>query len=90
MPRVAIEENQRMSLRVHPEDKALLLRAVAYEHTDLTDFVLQHAVKAAKEVIEKAEMVKLSGRDSLRVLEVLENPPEANSKLVEAAKGLPK
>ena len=90
MPRVAIEENQRMSLRVHPEDKALLLRAVAYEHTDLTDFVLQHAVKAAKEVIERAETIKLSGRDSLRVLEVLENPPEANAKLIEAAKGLPK
>lgn len=90
MPRVAIEENQRMSLRVHPEDKALLLRAVAYEHTDLTDFVLHHAVKAAKEVIAQAETIKLSERDSLRVLDALENPPAPNSKLLEAAKNLPK
>ena len=90
MPRVAIEENQRMSLRVHPEDKALLLRAVAYEHTDLTDFVLRCAVKAAKEVIAQVETIKLSERDSLRVLDVLENPPAPNSKLLEAAKDLPK
>ncbi len=90
MPRVAIEENQRMSLRVHPEDKALLLRAVAYEHTDLTDFVLHHAVKAAKEVIAQAETIKLSERDSLRVLDALENPPAPKSKLLEAAKNLPK
>ena len=40
MPRVAVEENSRMSLRIRPTDKALLMRAVAYEHTDLTDFVL--------------------------------------------------
>ncbi|MFY9225803.1 MAG: DUF1778 domain-containing protein [Blastocatellia bacterium] len=90
MPRVAIEENQRMSLRVHPEDKALLLRAVAYEHTDLTDFVLHHAVKAAKEVIAQAETIKLSERDSLRMLDALENPPAPKSKLLEAAKNLPK
>jgi uncharacterized protein (DUF1778 family) len=90
MPRRAVEDNSRMSLRVRPEDKALLLRAVALNNTDLTDFVLRHAVLAAKAVIEKADHVQLSERDSLRVLDLLENPPAPNAKLLAAARALPK
>ena len=90
MPRVAVEDNSRMSLRVRPEEKATLLRAVALKHTDLTDFVLEHALLAAKAVIEEAEHVHLSERDSLRVLDLLENPPKPNAKLLAAAKALPR
>jgi uncharacterized protein (DUF1778 family) len=78
-----------MSLRIRPEDKALLLRAVALKHTDLTDFVVRHALCAAKAAIEEADHVQLSGRDSLRVLELLENPPAPNEKLLTAARALP-
>src|ERR1700694_913113 len=90
MPRIAVEDNSRMSLRVRAEEKALLLRAVALNHTDLTDFVLRHALLAAKAVIEEAEHVQLSGRDSLRVLDLLENPPAPTAKLLVAARALPK
>jgi uncharacterized protein (DUF1778 family) len=90
MPRIAVEDNSRMSLRIRPEDKALLLRAVALDHTDLTDFVLRHAVIAAKAVIAEADHVRLSGRDSLRVLDMLENPPAPNAKLLAAARAMPK
>jgi uncharacterized protein (DUF1778 family) len=90
MPRTAVEDNSRMSLRIRPEEKALLLRAVALKHTDLTDFVLSHALLAAKAVIEDADRVQLSERDSLRVLELLENPPRPNAKLLAAARALPK
>jgi uncharacterized protein (DUF1778 family) len=90
MPRIAIEDNSRMSLRIRPKDKSLLLRAVALEHTDLTDFVIHHAVNAAKAVIEEADHLRLSERDSLRVLDLLENPPAPNAKLLAAARALPK
>jgi uncharacterized protein (DUF1778 family) len=90
MPRVAVEDNDRMSMRVRAEEKAMLLRAAALENTDLTDFVLQHALRSAKAVIEEAEHIRLSGRDSLRALEVLENPPRPNAKLRAAARALPK
>src|ERR1700728_377067 len=60
MARPAIESNSRMSLRIRAEEKTLLLRAVALQHTDLTDFVVKHALRAAKNVIEKAEQVQLS------------------------------
>jgi uncharacterized protein (DUF1778 family) len=89
MPRVAVEENSRMSLRIRADEKTLLLRAVALRHTDLTDFVIEHALRAAKDVIEEAEHVQLSERDSLRVLNLLENPPAPNAKLLAAARALP-
>lgn len=65
------------------------MRAVAYENTDLTDFVLRNAIRAAKAVIAQAEQVSLSERDSLRVLEALENPPTPKAKLLAAAQALP-
>jgi uncharacterized protein (DUF1778 family) len=77
-------------LRIRPEEKAVLLRAVALNHTDLTDFVIRHALRAAKTVIEEADHVRLSERDSLRVLDLLENPPAPNAKLRAAARALPK
>ncbi len=90
MPRTAIEDNSRMSLRIRPADKALLMRAVAYEHTDLTDFVVRNALQAAKAIIAQAEKVSLSERDSQHVLDALENPPHPNAKLLAAAKALPR
>jgi uncharacterized protein (DUF1778 family) len=90
MPRVAVEDNSRVQLRIRAEEKALLLRAVALSRTDLTDFVLRHALEAAKAVIKEADRLKLSGRDSLRVLDLLEHPPAPNAKLLAAARALPK
>ena len=90
MPRIAVEENSRMSLRIRAEEKAILMRAVSLEHTDLTGFVIRHALRAAQEVIDEADCVKLSARDSMRVFDLLENPPKPNAKLIAAAKSLPK
>ena len=90
MPRSAVEDNNRMSLRIPAKEKAILLRAAALRHTDLTDFVRQHSLRAANEIIRQAEEVTLSQRDSLRVLDLLEHPPKPNSRLLAAAKALTK
>ncbi len=89
MPRLADETNSRMSLRIPAADKALLMRAAALQNTGLTDFVIRTGVQAARELIAKVEQVQLSERDSLRVLELLENPPPPNEKLLAAARALP-
>ena len=89
MPRAAVDDNMRMSLRLRPEQKATLVRAAALKNTDLTDFVLQPALREAAAIIEAADHLMLSERDSLRVLELLENPPPANAKLRAAAQALP-
>ncbi len=90
MPRTAVEDSNRLSLRIRADEKSLLMRAVALKRTDLTDFVLSHALRAAQDVIEQAEQMKLSERDSLRLLDLLENPPAPNRKLTAAARLLPK
>ena len=90
MPRIAVEDNSRVSLRIRPEEKAILMRAAALNHTDLTDFVVRHSVRAARSVIREADHIQLSERDSLLVLHLLENPPAPNKKLLAAARALPK
>jgi uncharacterized protein (DUF1778 family) len=89
MPRIAVDDSKRMSLRLRPEQKATLLRAAALKQTDLTDFVLQPALREAASIIEAADTLTLSERDSLRVLDVLENPPVANARLLAAAEAMP-
>jgi len=46
-------------------------------------------LREARAVIKDHEQVKLNKRDSLRVLELLENPPAPNAKLRKAARGMP-
>jgi uncharacterized protein (DUF1778 family) len=79
-----------MSLRIPATEKAVLLRAAALRRTDLTDFVRQHSLNAARAVIQEAEHLELSERDSLRVLALLEGPAKPNAKLRAAARSLPK
>jgi uncharacterized protein (DUF1778 family) len=90
MPRIAVDDSKRMNLRVRPEQKATLMRAAALKNTDLTDFVLQPALREAKRVIEEAERTALSERDSLMVLQLLEKSPAPNARLRKAIAALPK
>jgi uncharacterized protein (DUF1778 family) len=87
---MAVKDNPRMNLRLRPEQKATLVRAAALRHTDLTEFVLQPALREAEAVIEESERIILSERDSLLVLTLLENPPVLNAKLRAAIAAMPK
>jgi len=60
MPRAVMEDNPRMSLRIRPEQKALLARAAALRQTDLTTFVTRSALREAETVIEEAEAILLT------------------------------
>lgn len=90
MPRVPIETNSRMSLRIAADEKALLMRAVSLRRTNLTEFVIRPAIEAARAVIDQAERMPLSERDSRSVLALLEHPPAPNARLMAAAQALPK
>ncbi len=85
MPRRAAEGN-RIELRIKPEEKALLARAAALEHVDLTSFILRKVLPEARAVVDRSERVTLSERDSLKVLDLLENPPKPTGRLRRAAK----
>jgi uncharacterized protein (DUF1778 family) len=89
MPRAAVDDNNRVALRVRPADKAVIMRAVALAQTDMTTFILRTALREARSVIEEHERVRLSQRDSCLVMELLENPPAPNAMLRKAARALP-
>ncbi|MEL6711164.1 MAG: DUF1778 domain-containing protein [Pseudomonadota bacterium] len=89
MPRTPVETNNRMSLRIAAEEKSLLLRAAALQHSNLTEFVVRSAVSMAHQVINEHERLELTQRDSLQVLDLLDNPPLPNARLQAAAFALP-
>ena len=89
MPRPAVDDNQRLALRLTPADKAVIVRAAALAQTDMTAFVLRAVLRDAHAVIDEHERVELGRRDSRLVMELLDNPPPANAKLRKAARAMP-
>jgi uncharacterized protein (DUF1778 family) len=82
----ALTDRGRIELRLRPEDKATLTRAASLKRLDLTGYILRAILPQAEADIADAERLVLSERDSLRVLDLLENPPSAPSRLIRAAK----
>ncbi len=78
--------SDRIELRATTEEKSLLAQAAAYERLDLTSFVLRAALPEARSIVNQAERISLSARDTIRVLDLLENPPKPTEKLIGAAR----
>ncbi|WP_420820729.1 DUF1778 domain-containing protein [Rhizobium tubonense] len=64
----------------------MIVRAAALEHLNVTGFILRTVLPKARELVEKAEHLKLSERDTKRVLDLLENPPTPTERLIRAAR----
>lgn len=90
MPQIPVETNDSMSFRISSEEKSLLIRAAALQHTNLTEFVIRNVMSVARQIIDDNERLELTERDSLYVLDLLDNPPSPNEKLMAAAFALPK
>jgi uncharacterized protein (DUF1778 family) len=75
----------RIELRTTREEKRLLAAAAAHERLDVTSFIMRKVLPAAREVVDRAERITLSERDTRRVLELLENPPAPPPPALEAA-----
>ena len=76
----------RIELRATKEEKRILTTAAAYERLDVTSFIMRSVLPAARAVVDRAERIVLSERDSVRVLELLENPPRPTPVLEAAAR----
>lgn len=88
MPRAATENTSRFPMQIPPAAKARLMRAAALERTSLKDFVLRNALQAADTVIEQAERISLNEEQTRFILDLLDNPPQPNAKLLAAAQSL--
>lgn len=78
-------KGERVELRTTTEEKRVLVAAAAQEQLDVTAFILRTALPAARDVLERADRLQLSARDTARVLELLEHPPEPTARLRRAA-----
>lgn len=76
----------RIEVRATKEEKRLLAAAAAYERLDLTSFIMRTVLPTARDVVDRAERIVLSERDTLRVAELLENPPKPTPALLAAAR----
>ena len=78
--------DDRIELRASRAEKKLLAAAAAHERLDVTSFILRTVLPAAREVVDRAERIVLTERDSVRVLALLENPPKPTRALLAAAR----
>jgi uncharacterized protein (DUF1778 family) len=73
-------------LRTTRDEKRILAAAAAHERLDVTSFIMRNVLPAAREVVDRAERIALSERDTSRILELLENPPPPTPALLAAAR----
>ena len=77
-------KEQRLQIRVGPTDKALLERAAAASHLNVSAFVVQAAAAKAEEILAERTSIRLSEQAALAFTEALERPAEVNDRLARA------
>ena len=78
--------DDRIELRATKEEKRLLAAAAAHERLDVTSFIMRSVLPVARDVVDRAERIVLSERDTSRVLDLLEDPPKPTKALLAAAR----
>jgi uncharacterized protein (DUF1778 family) len=86
MTTTAATREERIELRTTKNEKRLLAAAAAYERLDVTSFIMRSVLPTAREVVDRAERIVLSERDSERVMNLLEKPPKPTAALLAAAR----
>jgi uncharacterized protein (DUF1778 family) len=74
----------RLQIRVDPADKALLERAAAAAHLNVSAFVVQAAAARAEQVLAERPSIRLSSEAAAAFTEALEEPAEVNERLARA------
>jgi len=85
MEAMMVAKTERISVRVPEHVHALLSRAAGALGASMNQFVLQTAIERAKQVVEDENIIRLSHESSQLFFDALENPPEPNDKLKQAA-----
>ena len=76
----------RITARVDLDTQELLSKAAAVSGiSSINSFVLSAAIEKAKKIIEKEQTLKLSARDAMLLVEVLD-APQTNLRLKQAIK----
>ena len=79
-------KQDRIGARVPHEVYETICRAAELSGATVNQFLVQSALKEAQAVIEREEVIRLSPRDWNWLLDLMENPPQPNTKLQSAIK----
>ena len=77
-------KEERLQIRVGPADKALLERAAAASHLNVSAFVVQAAAAKAEEILAERSSIRLTREAAVAFTEALERPAEVNDRLATA------
>ena len=81
---MATVKEQRLQIRVGPADKALLERAAAASHLNVSAFVVQAAASKAEEVLAERSSIRLTPQAAAAFSQALAQPAEVNDRLARA------
>lgn len=90
MGTTTLGKHERIGARVPHEVYEKLNHAAELLGATVNQFLVQSALKEAEAVIEREQTVRLSRRDSERLLDLLDNPPKPNPRLKAAMKNYQK
>lgn len=79
-------KQERLEARISPEQKQVLVRAAELAGQTLTEFVISHAVDAARRVVRENDVFEWTARDQRAFAEALTQPPAPARALVEGAR----
>lgn len=79
-----LSSSKRLEARISPDLHAMLKQAAALEGRTLTDFVIDAVQAAARESIERTQVVRLSIADQQAFVNALISPPSPNKALKKA------
>jgi uncharacterized protein (DUF1778 family) len=81
---MATVKGQRLQIRVEPAEKAVLERAAAASHLNVSAFVLQAAAFRAEEVLAERQSIRLAPEAAQAFTEALGGPVRVNERLAKA------
>jgi uncharacterized protein (DUF1778 family) len=81
---MATVKGQRLQIRVEPAEKAVLERAAAASHLNVSAFVLQAAAFRAEEILAERQRIRLTPQAAEAFTEALEAPASVNERLAKA------
>jgi uncharacterized protein (DUF1778 family) len=76
-------KEERLQIRVDPADKALLERAAAASHLNVSAFVVHAAAAKAEEILAERSSIRLSAQAAAAFSQALERPAEVNDRLAQ-------
>lgn len=82
-PRQPQAKETRLSVRIKPAQKALLARAARLRQTTLTEFVLENALDAARQLVAEEKHLQMTPEQFKSFCRALDAPPARNLKAMQ-------